>query len=73
MLAYFDRTGQDCYLETLDEKNVSLYEHFGFKLMESVKLPDSQLTLYAMLKKASDKNRYGGIKTTAVHIAAKTV
>lgn len=51
MLAYFDRTGQDCYLETLDEKNVALYEHFGFELMESVKLPESQLTLYAMLRK----------------------
>lgn len=52
VLSYFDRTGQDCYLETLDEKNISLYEHFGFELMESANLPGSQLTLYSMLRKA---------------------
>lgn len=51
ILAYFDRTGQDCYLETLDEKNVALYKRFGFELMEVVKLPDSDLTIYAMLRK----------------------
>ena len=52
MHSYFDRTGQDCYLETLDEKNIPLYEHFGFKLMESTRLPDSPLMFYSMLRKA---------------------
>ncbi|MGN0618794.1 MAG: GNAT family N-acetyltransferase [Ruminiclostridium sp.] len=52
VLSYFDRTGRDCYLETLDEKNIALYEHFGFELMESSNLPDSRLTVYSMLRKA---------------------
>lgn len=53
VLSYFDRTQQNCYLETLEKKNVALYEHFGFELMESVKLPESDLTLFSMLRKAS--------------------
>lgn len=57
MLAYFDRTGQDCYLETLEERNVALYEHFGFELMESVQLPNSELTIYAMLRKGKTQDR----------------
>lgn len=52
VLSYFDRTRQDCYLETLEQKNVALYEHFGFELMETAEFPNSGLTIYAMLRKA---------------------
>ena len=52
MLSYFDRTGQDCYLETVVPENVEMYQHFGFELMESAAIPDSELTLYSMLRKA---------------------
>jgi hypothetical protein len=34
MLNRLDETGLPCYLETLDEKNVGIYERFGFKLVE---------------------------------------
>lgn len=50
MLAYFDRTAQDCYLETLAEENVAKYEHYGFTLMESTPVPKTDMTLYAMLR-----------------------
>ena len=51
MLNYFDQGNQACYLETLKKENVSLYEHYGFKLMEEVKVPGTAMTLYAMLRK----------------------
>lgn len=51
MLAYFDRVGAKCYLETHDSKNVAIYEHFGFALVESPTLPHSELRHYAMLRK----------------------
>lgn len=51
MLAYFDRTKQDCYLETMKENNVSLYEHYGFELVETTTIPKTDITMYAMLRK----------------------
>jgi hypothetical protein len=39
-----------CYLDTLDEKNVSLYEHLGFKLIEESTIPGTPLTCWAMLR-----------------------
>ena len=52
MLDYFDNEKQNCYLETLKSENVSLYEHYGFKLMEEVKVPGTDMTLYAMLRES---------------------
>lgn len=54
MLTYFDRIGKDCYLETLEEKNVALYEHYGFSLMESTTVPGTDLKVYAMLRKSRE-------------------
>lgn len=52
MLAYLDRTGAKCYLETHDAKNVAMYEHFGFELVESPRMPHAELRHYAMLRKS---------------------
>lgn len=52
MLAYLDRAGHDCYLETLKDTNVELYKHYGFELMESTPVPGTDMILYAMLRKA---------------------
>lgn len=51
MLAYFDRIGAKCYLETHDIKNVAMYRHFGFEIVESPRMPHSDLTHYAMSRK----------------------
>ena len=51
LLSYLDRVGADCYLETHDKKNVPIYEHFGFALVETGTVPHSKLTHYAMLRK----------------------
>lgn len=51
MLDRFDSTNQYCFLETNKEKNVPMYEHFGFKLVEELAIPDTELTTWMMLRK----------------------
>jgi GNAT superfamily N-acetyltransferase len=51
MLARADREGMPCFLETQEEKNVALYEHFGFKVMEEGIIPGSDIKFWAMLRK----------------------
>jgi GNAT superfamily N-acetyltransferase len=50
VLARLDAEGLPCYLETLDEKNVSLYEHLGFKVLEESGIPGTPFTNWAMLR-----------------------
>lgn len=52
MFAYLDRINQDCYLETHDEKNIALYEHFNFELLDEAHIPKTKVKHYAMLRKA---------------------
>ncbi|MFC1872911.1 GNAT family N-acetyltransferase [Chloroflexota bacterium] len=47
------RTGRDrlpCYLETIDEKNVPIYEHLGFKVVDKSNVPNTSLINWAMLR-----------------------
>lgn len=55
MFEYFDREGHDCYLETHDEKNVKLYEHFDFGLIETSKIPKTNIKQYSMIRRAKNK------------------
>jgi len=50
MLARIDEAGLPCYLETLEEQNVQLYEHFGFAVVEESSIPETSLTNWAMLR-----------------------
>ena len=50
MFARMDKEGLPCYLETLDEQNIQLYEHFGFKVVEKAIIPKTSLTSWAMLR-----------------------
>ena len=56
MLARTDGEGLPCYLETLDERNVRIYEHFGFEVVEESAIPDTSLTNWAMLREARSLN-----------------
>jgi ribosomal protein S18 acetylase RimI-like enzyme len=49
-LAQIDKEGLPCYLETLDEQNVALYEHFGFKVVDKSTIPGTIFTNWAMLR-----------------------
>ena len=53
MLSRTDREGVPCYLETQTEKNVGIYERFGFKVVEQFKVPDIDFTNWAMLRQPS--------------------
>ena len=52
MLTRLDEEQMPCYLETLDEKNVGLYQHFGFKLVDETEIPGTPLTNWAMLRES---------------------
>ena len=50
MLSYIDKKGLPCYLETWGEKNVSMYKHFGFKVVDEFTVPNTTDRLIAMLR-----------------------
>ncbi len=52
MFARIDKEGLPCYLETQAEKNVGIYEHLGFKVVEEGIVPGSNVTSWAMLREA---------------------
>ena len=53
MLARIDREGLPCYVETEGEKNVSMYQHFGFKVVDNFVVPNTTDRLVAMLRQPS--------------------
>ena len=53
MLAKADAARLPCYLDTLKEENVRIYEHFGFAVAEESAVPDTDLTSWAMLRTGS--------------------
>lgn len=42
--------GLPCFLETLTEENVSLYEHFGFEVIYKETIPEVELTNWGMVR-----------------------
>lgn len=53
---YMDRIGEDIYLETHLEERVSLYEHYGFELLEKSKVPHTKdIYLYGMIRRHKEK------------------
>jgi ribosomal protein S18 acetylase RimI-like enzyme len=51
VLAHADQNRKCCYLETQTSKNVAMYEHFGFKVTDTIPSPISNGTYYLMLRK----------------------
>lgn len=52
VLARLDAEHARCYLETLNEPNVRMYEHFGFKVVERDPIPGTDFVSWAMLREA---------------------
>ena len=49
-LSRVDKKKLPCYLDTMDPKNVRIYERFGFKVVDESQIPDTPLTTWAMLR-----------------------
>lgn len=52
MLAKIDIQHLPCYLETFEEKNASIYERFGFKVIERSSISQTPFENWAMLRDA---------------------
>jgi GNAT superfamily N-acetyltransferase len=51
MLDKAGRNNLPVYLETHDEENIPIYEHFGFKIVTHELIPNSKVDLWPMIKK----------------------
>ena len=51
MLSCIDEEGLDCYVETEGDKNVSMYQHFGFDVVDKFIVPGTKDKIVAMLRK----------------------
>ena len=52
---FMDNQKQDLYLETHKKENISLYEHYGFELLEETSIPKSNVVQYAMIRRYKEK------------------
>ena len=50
MLARIDKEQLGCYLDTNNEKNVGLYQHFGFKVLKKYQIPGTNVINWSMLR-----------------------
>ena len=53
MLAWLDEKQIPSYLETELKKNVLMYEHFGYKIVENGTILDTDAPYWCMIRKAS--------------------
>ena len=53
MLSFCDDERMVAYLETNKDSNVSLYEHYGFELMNKEPIPESPVMHYSMVRHPS--------------------
>ena len=53
MFARMDREQLPCYLETFTQKDVSIYQHYGFEVAEEGTIPGTETALWAMLRQKS--------------------
>jgi len=51
VLERIDRERMPCFLETNTDKNVTIYRRFGFEVVSEDKIPGTEVTSFAMLRK----------------------
>lgn len=52
-LSRIDEEHLPCYLDTEEEENVSLYQRYGFRVVEELTIPGTNIRLWAMLREKS--------------------
>lgn len=50
MLSRTDRENLACYLDNTNEKNLPMYQHYGFRVIEEYEIPRTGVKIWAMLK-----------------------
>ncbi|MFX1575221.1 MAG: GNAT family N-acetyltransferase [Promethearchaeota archaeon] len=50
MLARIDKEKLQCYLDTNNEKNVEIYQHYGFKVLKKYQIPRTNVMNWSMLR-----------------------
>jgi len=58
VLAHADQYRKKCYLETQSARNVSLYQHFGFEVMDTIPVDFDAVPYTLMLRKPIPKKSY---------------
>ena len=53
VLERIDRERMPCFLETNNEKNAAIYRRFGFEVVSENRMPGTEVTTFAMLRKAA--------------------
>ena len=53
MLSRIDEEHLPCYLDTEEEENVPLYQRYGFRVVEELTIPGTDIRLWAMLREKS--------------------
>ena len=53
LLARIDEEAMPCYLDTELPKNVEMYQHFGFRVVEDTIIPGTGIRSWGMLREAS--------------------
>ena len=59
-LAQADRAGVPCYLETLNERNLSFYQKWGFATQDQAIVPEQRLQIWAMAREPKQKRELVG-------------
>jgi hypothetical protein len=54
MLDRIDQENLSCYLDTEVEKNVAIYQHYGFRALDDMIVPGTEVRSWGMLR---DKRR----------------
>ena len=55
MFTRIDKENLPCYLETQKEKNIPMYQHYGFEIVEENMVPGTKISTWAMLREIRGK------------------
>jgi len=58
VLAHADQHRKKCYLETQSERNVCLYQHFGFEVIDTIPVAFDAVPYTLMLRKPDPQSSY---------------
>ena len=50
MLARIDNENLPCYLTTQNERNVSMYQRYGFEFIEKIEIPKTDFEVNVMIR-----------------------